>query len=128
MLVNGIHISGEEVEYAVGHRRYTILILLNGHRLISSRNLEKICDLFGLLRTHKSSAVNPTYISGYTEDGIQMQSGFTAQMSRRRKITEKKSVPKDFSFADLTLLLLLNFKKIPNFVDAGHFKHHNPLN
>lgn len=86
MLVNGIHVSGEEVEYAVGHRRYTILILLNGHRLISSRNLEKICDLFGLLRTHKSSAVNPTYISGYTEDGIQMQSGFTAQMSRRRKI------------------------------------------
>lgn len=86
MLVNGIHISGEEVEYAVGHRRYTILILLNGQQLISSRNLEKVCDLFGLLRTHKSRAVNPAYISEYTKEGIQMQSGFTAQMSRRRKI------------------------------------------
>ncbi|WP_409034086.1 LytTR family transcriptional regulator DNA-binding domain-containing protein [Runella sp.] len=86
MLVNGIHINGEEVEYAVGDRRYTILVLLDGTQFRSSRNLEKICERLGLLRTHKSSAVNPTYISGFSEDGVQMQSGFTAQISRRRKI------------------------------------------
>ncbi len=85
MLATGIQISGEEVEYAVGHRRYTILVLINGEQVISSRNLEIISERFSLLRTHKSSAVNPNYIKKVTNNGIQMQSGFMAKVSRRRK-------------------------------------------
>ncbi len=85
MLAKGIQISGEEIEYAMGHRRYTILVLLNGEQVISSRNLKIISERFSLLRTHKSSAVNPTYITEVTKDGIQTQSGFMAKFSRRRK-------------------------------------------
>ncbi|WP_428668151.1 LytTR family transcriptional regulator DNA-binding domain-containing protein [Runella sp.] len=88
MKVDGIQLIPETISHLKGRGVYTIIVFVDGKSILSSKPLGLLCKRFGLMRIHKSTAINPTYVREIDPfDRIVMRLGDTMEPSRRQKTT-----------------------------------------
>lgn len=84
MKVDGFTITAEAVEYIEGRSNYSLITMISGQKVLSSKTLGRLTDFLNLTRVHKCVAVNPHRIAQIEASKITMQSGYTVEPSRRK--------------------------------------------
>ena len=85
MLIDGIDICSDTVEYARAERNYTRIFLLNKKKLLSGLNLGIVCERLDLIRINRSIAVNSVCLAGLQGNVLNITSGKAFPISRRRQ-------------------------------------------
>lgn len=83
LIVDGVNVCADIVEYIEAKRNYTLIKLVDGSKLISSKNLGKVAKYLNLVRIHRGIAVNLNHIE-YSLGVITTKSGFVTEPSRRQ--------------------------------------------
>jgi DNA-binding LytR/AlgR family response regulator len=83
MIIDGIHIHPEAVEYAQAKRNYTLIVLCGNKTVMSAWNLGVVCERLQLARVHRSFGVNSNLVVEKTEKSLKMKSGFLVKTSPR---------------------------------------------
>lgn len=85
MKVDGLLIIPATVEYVIGASNYSIIMLVDGTRVLSSHNLKRVVTYLKLTRIHKQHAVNSQYVAEIDlMDRVVMRSGKVLEVSRRK--------------------------------------------
>lgn len=81
MIIDGIQINPDAVEYAQAKRNYTLIVLCGNKTVMSAWNLGVVCERLKLTRVHRSFGVNSNLVVEKAEKSLKMKSGFMIRTS-----------------------------------------------